>query len=112
MQEVKNTKKPLLYYFLIATLILMLLNIFVFPTLTSAKVTEVDYGTFLRMIDEKKIKEVEVTDTEIVFSDNEDQPNYYKTGKMDCLLYTSTVPSVRRRFRKPRLDNSGFPPYR
>ena len=83
MQEVKNTKKPLLYYFLIATLILMLLNIFVFPTLTSAKVTEVDYGTFLRMIDDKKIKEVEVTDTEIVFSDNEDQPNYYKTGKMD-----------------------------
>ncbi|WP_434310345.1 ATP-dependent zinc metalloprotease FtsH [Hominifimenecus sp. rT4P-3] len=83
MQEVKNTKKPLLYYFMIATLVLMLLNIFVFPYVTSARVTEVDYGTFMRMIEQKEIQEVEVTETEIVFSDNADTPNYYKTGRME-----------------------------
>ena len=81
MQEVKTPKKPIIYYCLVALLILMLLNIFFFPQLLSVQVTEVDYGTFMEMTENGEIDEVEITDSEIVFSDTDG--NYYMTGIMD-----------------------------
>ena len=51
MKEVKTPKKPIIFYYLIALVVLLLLNSLLFPKLFSAKVTEVDYGVFLSMID-------------------------------------------------------------
>ena len=83
MKEVQPPKKPLLFYYLIALILLLLLNALLFPRLFSTRVSEVDYGTFLTMIENKTIGEVEIDDNEIIFSDNEDPAHYYKTGKLE-----------------------------
>ncbi len=83
MKEVKTPKKPLIFYYGIAMLVLLLLNLFVFPSLMSARVQEVDYGVFLQMAQNGQINEVEVRDNEIVFSDKNTPANYYKTGRME-----------------------------
>ena len=62
MKEVKSPKKPLIYYYSIILLIVLLFNLIVSPLLMKNQVTEVDYGTFMRMIEEKNIGEVEVED--------------------------------------------------
>ena len=68
MKEVKSPKKPLIYYYSIILLIVLLFNLIVSPLLMKNQVTEVDYGTFMRMIEEKNIGEVEVEDDEILFT--------------------------------------------
>ena len=83
MKEVKTPKKPLIFYYLIALVVLMLFNMLVTPSLFSARVEEVGYGEFLQMAEERNLSEVQVTDTEIIFSDKDTPPNYYKTGRMD-----------------------------
>lgn len=82
MKEVKPSKKPLIFYYVIAVVVIFLLNGLLFPKLLSPKVQEVDYGTFIEMMNNKQIKEVEVSSDEILFSDNAEKPNYYKTGTM------------------------------
>ena len=52
----------------------------VFPRVLSPTVKEVGYDTFLTMLDKKEIKQVQVEDNQIIFSDNADPVNYYKTG--------------------------------
>lgn len=81
MKEVKSPRKPLLYYYTIALLIVLIFNMVVSPLLLSARVQEVDYGTFMKMIEEKNIGSVEVDDSEIVFTDK-DNTQIYKTGEM------------------------------
>ncbi|MCD7844594.1 MAG: ATP-dependent zinc metalloprotease FtsH [Oscillospiraceae bacterium] len=81
MNEVKTPRRPLLLYYCIAILVLLLFNALVAPYLTSAQVTEVDYGTFMSMTENQEIAEVEITDSEIVFSDQEG--NLYETGLME-----------------------------
>lgn len=83
MKEVKPQKKSLLYYYSIALLVLLLLNIFIFPQFMKEQVQEVDYGTFMSMIEQKQINEVEITDQDIYFTDKQEEPTYYKTGTMD-----------------------------
>ena len=83
MKEVKNTKKPLIFYYGIALLVLMLLNALVFPRVMGAQVEEVDYGVFLKMAEDKQLSKVQVTDTEIVFADQNTPTGFYKTGRMD-----------------------------
>lgn len=83
MKEVKPSKKPIIFYYTIALVVLLLLNSLFFPKLFSAKVTEVDYGVFLSMIDEGKINEVQIEENEIIFSDTDEDPNFYKTGNMN-----------------------------
>lgn len=73
MQEVKKPKKPLLIYYLLAILVLLLLNRFVFPGLFQQKVETVDYGTFLNMISEKKIEKVQIEGDSIYFMDKSDK---------------------------------------
>lgn len=82
MQEVKSPKKSLLYYYVIALLILLLFNLIIAPLLAQRQVTEVDYGTFMNMIEEKNIGEVQIEDYEIVFTDK-DNTAIYKTGIME-----------------------------
>ncbi|MCD8088209.1 MAG: ATP-dependent zinc metalloprotease FtsH [Oscillospiraceae bacterium] len=80
MNEVKTPRRPLLFYYCIVILVLLLFNALIAPYLTSAQVTEVDYGTFMSMTENQEIAEVEITDSEIVFSDQEG--NLYETGLM------------------------------
>ncbi|MBO5523554.1 MAG: ATP-dependent zinc metalloprotease FtsH [Roseburia sp.] len=82
MKEVKSPKKPLIYYYGIAVLIIFLFNIFISPLLMEGQVKEVDYGTFMTMIEEKNIGRVQVEDTQIVFTDKENT-QIYKTGVMN-----------------------------
>ncbi len=81
MKEVKNPKKPLAYYYSITLIALLLFNIFVAPLLNRQHVEQTDYSTFMRMIAEKKIGKVDVSDTEIVFTDKDDD-TIYVTGVM------------------------------
>ena len=80
MKEVKNNKKPFIFYYTIVIVIMILLNMFVFPRVLNPTVKEVGYDTFLTMLDKKEIKQVQVEDNQIIFSDNADPVNYYKTG--------------------------------
>ena len=82
MKEVKSPKKPLLYYYGIILLVILLFNLIVSPLLMQQQVTEVDYGTFMRMIEEKNIGKVQVDSDEIVFTDK-DETTVYSTGAMD-----------------------------
>ena len=82
MKEVKSPKKPLIYYYVIVLLVLAAFNFFVSPLLLSRQVTEVDYGTFMSMTEKKNIGRVEVEDSQIIFTDKNND-NIYKTGVMD-----------------------------
>ena len=82
MKEVKSPKKPLIYYYGIALIIVLIFNMIVAPLLTSTAVKEVDYGTFMKMIENKEIGSVEVSDSQIVFTDK-DNSQIYKTGEMN-----------------------------
>lgn len=83
MQEVKTPKKPFIFYLVIVMAVMMLLNTLVFPSLMSPEFKEVDYGEFLQMAKNGELGEVQVTDTEIVFSDKKDPVGYYTTGRME-----------------------------
>ena len=82
MKEVKSPKKPLIYYYVIVLLVLAAFNFFISPLLLSRQVTEVDYGTFMSMTEKKNIGRVEVEDSQIIFTDKNNN-NIYKTGVMD-----------------------------
>ena len=82
MQEVKSPKKPLLYYYGVVLLVLLVFNLIVTPLLLKEEVTEVDYGTFMSMTEDKNIGQVQVEDQQIVFTDK-DEKNVYKTNAMD-----------------------------
>ena len=81
MKEVKPPKKPLIYYYSIALMVLLLFNFIAVPLMAERQVKEVDYGTFMTMTEAKNIKEVEIETNQIVFTDNDGK--YYKTGRMD-----------------------------
>ena len=84
MKKVEKPKKPLIFYYLIALIILVLLNTFLFPNILGKnKVKEVDYGTFLTMVEGKDVSKVELNGDTIYFVDNNEEPNYYKTTTFD-----------------------------
>ncbi|MDY4487009.1 MAG: ATP-dependent zinc metalloprotease FtsH [Candidatus Limivicinus sp.] len=82
MQEVKKPRKPLIFYYTIALVILLLFNLLAMPYINAYQVKEVDYGTFMSMTEEQNIGKVEVMDNQIVFTDKAEE-NIYKTGRMD-----------------------------
>jgi cell division protease FtsH len=80
LKKVEKPKKPLIFYYLIALVILILLNTFLFPNLMNHhKVKDVDYGTFLTMVDKKEVSKVELNGDTIYFTDKSAEPNYYET---------------------------------
>ena len=78
----KSPQKPLIFYYLIAMVVLMLLNALVFPAMLATPVTEVGYNDFLTMIDKGQVKEVAMEEDQILFTatDENGQTAIYKTG--------------------------------
>ncbi len=83
MHEVKTPKKPLIFYYCVALLLLALFNFLAMPWLAQRQIREVDYGTFMSMTENKEIGLVEVQEqsNQIIFTDK-DGATVYKTGMM------------------------------
>ena len=99
MQEVKSPKKPLLYYYGVVLLVLLVFNLIVTPLLLKEEVAEVDYGTFMSMTEDKNIGQVQVEDQQIVFTDK-DEKNVYKTNAMDDPQLTERLYESGAKFSK------------
>ena len=110
MNEVKTPKKPLIVYYAIAILVVLLINTLLVPMVSQARVKYVDYGTFIQMTEENKISEVQVQDNQIVFITKEDEANknavYYRTGKMDDPELTSRLSEHGVRFDKEIVEET------
>ena len=84
MSNNKKRKKPLIYYYIVTLLIVMLSNVFLFPSMKSSRTKEVNYNTFILMLNKNEVKDVKVQDNEIVFTPSSPNDNkIYITGKMD-----------------------------
>lgn len=93
-------KKPMLTYWVIAIIVFLILNTFVFPNLFRRQVEQTDYSTFLQMIEEKNIGEVSVEDTQITFSDKSGG-HIYKTGTMNDPDLVNRLEAAGATFSKP-----------
>ena len=82
MKEIKNPKRPLVYYAIVAMLAVLLFNLLAVPAMANAAVKEVDYGTFMDMTEKGDIGKVEIESNQIIFTDKSGQ-TFYKTGLMD-----------------------------
>ena len=83
MQEVKQpNKKPFIFYYMIALIVIILINSLLVPQIVQRAVKEVDYNTFMQMTYDKQIDEVQIQDNQIVFTAKNDK-TIYKTGLMD-----------------------------
>ena len=78
---IKNPKKPFIYYYLLVLLIVMVLNALVFPSVMERSVQEVPYSEFITQLDQGKIKDVYLTDTQIQYTVKDQQWGAYKTGR-------------------------------
>ena len=79
MNEIKNNKKPLIFYYLIVLLVVFLFNALAVPYFAEHRIVEVDYGTFVSMTENNEIGRVDVQSNQIVFPDKE-ETQIYKTG--------------------------------
>ena len=100
MKEVKSPKKPLIFYYGIALLVIVLFNVIVSPLLIKARVVEVDYGTFMSMIEQKKIGNVEVKNDQIIFTEKDNEKVIYKTGAMNDPTLTQRLYDSGAKFSK------------
>ena len=82
MNEVKRPKKPLIFYYTLVMVALVLFNFLLMPWIAKRQIVEVDYGTFITMTENKEIGQVEVEDNQILFS-SKDGSKLYKTGVMN-----------------------------
>ena len=82
MNEVKRPKKPLLFYYTIVLVVMLLINLIAMPRLMSRQIKEVDYGTFMTMTEQDDIGRVEVQDNQILLT-NKAEDTVYKTGVLD-----------------------------
>ena len=99
MKEVKSPKKPLIYYYGVAILVIFLFNMIVSPLLMKGQIKEVDYGTFMSMIEDKNIGEVQIDDSQIVFTDKDNQ-QIYETGAMNDPTLTQRLYDCGAKFTK------------
>ena len=99
MKEVKQPKRPLLYYYGIVLLLLLVFNLIISPLVASQQIEEVDYGTFMSMIEEGDIGTVEIDDSQILFT-NAEGTVIYKTGVMDDLTLTERLYEAGATFTK------------
>ena len=83
MDEIKKPKKPMIYYYAIVMLIVMLLNLFAVPALNAQQVKEVDYATFMKATENHEVAEVQVQENKILYKLKSDEEQVYKTGLMD-----------------------------
>ncbi len=83
MKKVQKPRKPLIFYYAIAVIVLLLLNSVIFPRFLKQPVKAVDYGTFLTMVDQKEVKKVQIENDSIYFTDKKEEPTYYETTTFD-----------------------------
>lgn len=82
MNEVKQPKKPLVFYYAVVLILLVLFNSVILPSIAQSAIKEVDYGTFMTMTEEGKVGSVQIQSNQILFTDK-DETQIYKTGLMD-----------------------------
>lgn len=90
MQEMKPPKKPFVFYYVIALVVLLLVNFLLIPQLKSQKVQEVDYSTFLNMVDQGQVGYVNIGENQITFTDGSGQ-NIFKTGVLNDIELVSRL---------------------
>ena len=100
----------MLTYWVIAIIVFLILNTFVFPNLFRRQVEQTDYSTFLQMIEEKNIGEVSVEDTQITFSDKSGG-HIYKTGTMNDPDLVNRLEEAGAVFSKPIVQQMGMLEY-
>lgn len=102
MKEQKNPKKPIIYFYAVTMIIVLLLNAYVFPEMLRQQITQVDYGTFLAQIEKGKVKEVEVQENQIAFTelDEDGKENVFITGRMDDPELTNRLYDANVKFGK------------
>ncbi|OGO78924.1 MAG: cell division protein FtsH [Clostridiales bacterium GWB2_37_7] len=102
MKEDKNPKKPIIYFYVITLIILLLLNAFVFPSMLKHQITQVDYSTFLTQIEQGKLKTVEIQDNQIAFTeiDKDGKESVFVTGRVDDPELVNRLHSAKVKFSK------------
>lgn len=100
MNDPKNQRKPIIFYYMITMIVVMLLNAYIFPSILDQQVTKVDYGTFLAQIEKGNVKSVEVQDKQIGFTavDEKGTEKVYITGRMED-------PDLTNRLNEAKVDN-------
>ena len=83
MKSVKKPKKPVFFYYLLAFVLLILINELLFPKIFRQQIKEVDYSTFLTMVKQKEVSKVQIEDNTIYFQDKEKDTKYYQTTTFD-----------------------------
>ncbi|WP_128425725.1 ATP-dependent zinc metalloprotease FtsH [Gudongella oleilytica] len=83
MKKIDKPKKPIMYYYVIAMLIVILLNSYVFPRMAKSQIEPIDYGTFLQKLENGEISVVEIKDNQIYLQGKGDSPELFSTGTMD-----------------------------
>lgn len=83
MNEDQTPKKPLVYYYGMALLILLVLNMLIVPFFEEQRIESVDYGTFLQMIEAREVEQVNLTETTVTFTSVKDPDLVYETGRID-----------------------------
>ena len=90
MKEVRSPKKPLIFYYVVILALILLFNLVVTPMIAQRQITEVDYGTFMRMIESRDIGYVKIESDQILFTDKE-ETKIYSTGAMDDITLTQRL---------------------
>lgn len=85
MKEQKDNRKPFIYYYILVLIGVIILNTLIVPYLNNmtSKIVEVDYGTFLSMIDAGDVSEVEIDEKQVAFLSKSEEGIIYITGRMD-----------------------------
>ena len=83
MKEVKSPRKPLLFYYAIVMVVMMLLNAFVFPMLTRRQITETSYKQFIDQVEGGSVGLVQIDDQRILYTQKDDESQVYETGRID-----------------------------
>ncbi|MBQ6701438.1 MAG: ATP-dependent zinc metalloprotease FtsH [Clostridia bacterium] len=109
MNEVRKPRKPLIFYYGIVILVIIVFNSFIMPWLVGQKIKEVDYGTFMSMIEEKNIGRVEISESEnkIVFTDRSEN-EYYSTAMVDDADLTDRLYSSGAKFSGQVIEEPSF----
>ncbi|MBE6872038.1 MAG: ATP-dependent zinc metalloprotease FtsH [Ruminococcaceae bacterium] len=105
MDEVKKPKKPIIFYYGIVLIILLLFNLFAMPSLMSRQIKQVDYGTFMAMTEQGDVGLVEVQENQIVFTDKAEK-QIYKTGIMDDPELTQRLYDCGAKFSKDIVEEA------
>jgi cell division protease FtsH len=82
VNEVKNPKKPVYYFYAVVIICIILFNFVVMPWFVQRQIRETDYGTFITMTENKQVGEVQIQSNQILFTDKETR-QIYKTGLMN-----------------------------